>query len=254
MAKPKFKLENYPGKYVMHCNTEEKADIFCKFLHENGRKWMDGSSYLDYNYFEECSERTVYYFNEGLYGDIIFAKSECYNILEFDDFDWNMDELKVNLENLTDEERKQLVSLIEKANKPKSKVWEPKIDEQYYYVGGSGYMYCLCWSNGGFDRGCYALGNCYRTKEDAEWQLEHLKVKAELERFAEEHNEYEIDNGKQQFRWTIRCKVGGDIILLTAFDTLSADTVYFTSISIAEEAVKSIGEERLKKYYFGVEE
>lgn len=33
----KFKLEDYPGKVCMHCNTEEKAEKFCMFLHENGR-------------------------------------------------------------------------------------------------------------------------------------------------------------------------------------------------------------------------
>ena len=33
-----FDLKNYLGYYVMHCKTEEEAENFCKFLHENGRE------------------------------------------------------------------------------------------------------------------------------------------------------------------------------------------------------------------------
>lgn len=36
--KPKFQLENYQGHYVMHCNTEEKAKIFCDFYMMQGKR------------------------------------------------------------------------------------------------------------------------------------------------------------------------------------------------------------------------
>ncbi len=88
MSKPKFKLEDYPGKYVMHCNTEEKALAFCKFLHENGRNWVSNRSYLKCNHFEIFEKYTIYYFNKDDFGCLDFAKSEGYNVLEFDDFDW----------------------------------------------------------------------------------------------------------------------------------------------------------------------
>ena len=41
-ANPKFRLEDYQENYVMHCDTEEKAKIFCDFLHDAGRMWNSG--------------------------------------------------------------------------------------------------------------------------------------------------------------------------------------------------------------------
>ena len=39
----KFNIDNYKGKYVMHCKTEEEAKIFCKYLHSIGRMWNNGN-------------------------------------------------------------------------------------------------------------------------------------------------------------------------------------------------------------------
>ena len=41
----KFNLDDYKGKYCMHCKTLEEAINFCKFLDDNGRTWQDGDSY-----------------------------------------------------------------------------------------------------------------------------------------------------------------------------------------------------------------
>ena len=43
-----------------------------------------------------------------------------------------MDEIKLNMENLTKEEREQLLKLVEKANRKESKVWKPKYNDKYY--------------------------------------------------------------------------------------------------------------------------
>lgn len=50
-----------------------------------------------------------------------------------------MNELKVNLENLSNEERKQLTSLLEKAQNPKKTgTWFPGTDEEYWFVTAQG--------------------------------------------------------------------------------------------------------------------
>lgn len=45
--KPKFNIEDYKDKYVMHCDTKEKANAFCKYLYSVGRKWTSDCSYLE---------------------------------------------------------------------------------------------------------------------------------------------------------------------------------------------------------------
>ena len=72
-----------------------------------------------------------------------------------------MDEIKVNLENLTDAEREQLLSIIEKANKPKNKVWKPKYGEYYWYINEFGYIYRTHNTNSNFDEWHIASGNYY---------------------------------------------------------------------------------------------
>lgn len=82
----KFNIEDYLGDYVMHCPTEESVEVFTNYL-QTERKWIIGTSYYSNNGYDKYWENTVYYFNEGLYGDIEIVPPE-YNILEFYNFDW----------------------------------------------------------------------------------------------------------------------------------------------------------------------
>ena len=50
----------------------------------------------------------------------------------------------------------------------KREPWKPKYDEHYYYVGNTGYVYSPKWFNDVLDISFYKIGNCYRTKEEAE--------------------------------------------------------------------------------------
>lgn len=87
MSKPKFRLEDYKGDYAMHCDTEEKAKTFLKLLAENGREWHSGAEYTKHVNFDIHWNNTVYYFNEGRFGDVRMNGKSI--VLEFDDFDWS---------------------------------------------------------------------------------------------------------------------------------------------------------------------
>ena len=70
----------------MHCNTEEKASDFLKFLDKNGMKWCDGDSYNAGNFWDIHRENTCYNFNEGVYVNYESCLRDNVKILEFDDF------------------------------------------------------------------------------------------------------------------------------------------------------------------------
>ena len=89
MNKPKFNIDDYPGKYVMHCNSKGKAKVFCRYMDSIGLKWISGRSYLDYNFWTIGKEQTCYSFNDGEYASAIYYNAKLYTILEFDDFDWS---------------------------------------------------------------------------------------------------------------------------------------------------------------------
>lgn len=94
----KFDLKDYKGYYAMHCKTEKEAENFCKFLHENGRKWASGDSYLHDNFWYHYCENTVYCFNEACYNSIKYTDKTKYKILEWSDYmnkEFTFDDLQV---------------------------------------------------------------------------------------------------------------------------------------------------------------
>ena len=165
--------------------------------------------------------------------------------------------LNVNMENLTEEERNQLLALVEKATEKKPKVWKPKTENHYYYIDKSsdgGFRY---WGNDCTDEYLYSIGNCFPTKEETVFAIERLKVIAELKRFAQEHNEKEIDwRDYRQCKYFIYCEYHEHVeyIDVGCEKECKSNDIYFTSEEIALQAIDAIGEDRIKKYYFEVED
>lgn len=139
----------------------------------------------------------------------------------------------------------------------KSKVWKPKEREPYYYVGNGGIVLEDCNTNHEIDEGRINLGNCFKTKEEAEHMVEKLKVINELKNFALENNGAEIDwKNLKQMKWTITYQhISKESALNDWRNTqFSSSNIYFTSQEIAQKAIETIGVDRIKKYYFDVED
>lgn len=79
-------FDEYKGMYVMHCQTEDEANSFLAFLHNAGRQWSNGESYMKRNNYNTYGDNIVYYFNIGKYGTKSGAISSGYIILEWSDF------------------------------------------------------------------------------------------------------------------------------------------------------------------------
>lgn len=174
--------------------------------------------------------------------------------------------LNVNMENLTEEERNQLLALVKKSTEEKPKVWKPKDDEEYYYILPNGNvsheskfykpLYANHYKNYLSNKeGRYSIGNCYRTEKEALFALEKQKVIAELKRFAQEHNEKIDWNNEDQRKYHLyyTCSSNSIDIGFMYFRKFGS-IIYFSSEKIAQQAIKTIGANRLKKYYFEVEE
>lgn len=255
------------NRIAVHLKTQEECDEFSKMLDEHGMKWCNNCSYLEDNKWYFYGEKTCYT-NYGFFSPLSFYKAENYHILEFSDYFKNetkeinkegenkMNSITVNMENLTAEEREQLLALVKKSNKPK--VWKPVNNEIYYFINTDDCITGDIWGDmwgkyNVYGNGRYSIGNCFRTKEEAEFAKEKLKVIAELKRFAQEHNEGKIDwNDFDQGKYYIFVDMSSKKILIANSYRSKCYDVYFTSREIANEAIKAIGKDRLKKYYFEV--
>lgn len=74
----------------MHCPDHEKATIFLRYLHNQGKHWRDGMSYLETDNYDSHREQTCYAFNEGTYSylDYFLSNDDVWKLLRFDDFEW----------------------------------------------------------------------------------------------------------------------------------------------------------------------
>lgn len=127
--------------------------------------------------------------------------------------------------------------------------WEPENNKLYWFIDGSGIISSVPWYDDEADQKVYAIGNCFRTKEDAEFALERLKVIAQLKEYAE----------PEDVQWDLE-KIHHTIIYENKSQKIEAgiscfykhSELTFASKEDALAAVKAVGEVRVKKYYLGV--
>ncbi len=162
----------------------------------------------------------------------------------------------MGIKNLTEAEEKEFYRLVEKMNgkepdkKQDAKVKKPQYGDTVYYINYIGRIRKRTWINDEDDLDMWELGNIFFTEEEAEFAREKKKVEVELERYAKEHNgptrsdsfylsyndssdeklDYEV--------WSVRRPLGA---------------VPFTSKQVLDDAIETVGKDRILKYIFGAE-
>ena len=88
---------------------------FCKQMHEHGLEWFDGVSYLARTEFKDCKDK-AYYYSDGVYSDGEPKTRKVIKVLKWSDYMNGEKEDSMNLEltNLTDEQKKQIIELARK--------------------------------------------------------------------------------------------------------------------------------------------
>lgn len=147
----------------------------------------------------------------------------------------------------------RLKYLREELNKPEygGKRWKPKMGERYFYFTGCGEVYVNKWCGDNNDEKLYASGNIFPTQAAAEFEVERRKVIAELSDFAE-GDDAVWDN--QHEHWFMYYGLKSGVIKIDFHMMSKGAAMYFPSEEAARAAIEAVGEERVKKYYFGVRE
>lgn len=144
----------------------------------------------------------------------------------------------------------------QKVSKVKSRnIQKPKYGNEYYYIDADGCIDITQWKDCWFDETRWELGNVFLTEEKAKFAREKQKVKVELQRYADEHND---PNQKEWDGENEHCCIRYDIVdrdLTTAYlyTSQTINGIYFTSEEIAEDAANKIGIKRILKYLFDVD-
>lgn len=137
--------------------------------------------------------------------------------------------------------------------------WKPREGELYFYVNSNGEIEYRYYKNRNINdkRRICNIGNYFKTDEEADHMVEKLKLIRELQDFALEHNDEEIDwndVNQEKLYLGMNPKIKSIDIFHTCSWIYLPFNIYFTSEEIAEKAIETIGEDRIKKYYFDIED
>ena len=151
----------------------------------------------------------------------------------------------MGLLNRIEELEKELLELKEQVREQQE---FPQSGERYWYSNGGGMVNSCFWKSEQFDLNRYRIGNMFKTEKEAEFAVEKLKVEEELRKLSRPYEYgkfnyylfFNIESDSLDTQFTSYCPPQG--------------AIYFESEEKAQQAIKSAGEERIKKYIFGMED
>lgn len=163
-------------------------------------------------------------------------------------------ELIKDVENveLTPEQEKQIKDYL---GVKESKRWEPNDGERCWTILGD-FTADTDYFSPDFnpDKRRYKYCNLFKTKEEAEFALEKIKVYLELKNFADENNDSIDWSDICANKYSIAYEHDDEILRVDRWSYMEhLGCIYFSSEKLAWEAIKTVGADRIKKYLFGVE-
>lgn len=165
----------------------------------------------------------------------------------------------VTFKNLTDEQVNAIKVLLgdacdieEQTEEEKEFPSFPLAGDNYYFSYSDGEIGDKLYSPASpndIDR--VSMGNCFKTKEEAKFEIERLKVLQEMKKFAEPKDS-EWD-GNDSHYYIYYYSLGEDVEIGWATACKSND-IYFKSEEDTKACLDAVGEDRIKKYYLRIGE
>ena len=133
-----------------------------------------------------------------------------------------------------------------------SKVWKPKKGEQYFYnTSGRAYSTVV---NCDDDENIFNIGNCFKTKEEADFAREKQILLTKFERYLRENEDEPVDwKNESQAKYSVEFnfRINSKICIAVNNYYMKQGTIYTTNFEALNSYVKD-NESDIKKYMFGV--
>ena len=133
-------------------------------------------------------------------------------------------------------------------------VWDLKNGDKCYFATVVGHVFPGTWNNWNAQIENRKLGNVFLTKEEAEYELERRRIENEMLRLG---GRRKFKKGELNWYIYFGASVTNKNSIRYNYDMDNNDgrwRIYFDSIKDCSNAVNIIGEEKINKYLFGVEE
>ncbi len=130
---------------------------------------------------------------------------------------------------------------------PPNKRWRAKQGDGYYLISAVGSIRYDKENEAAIDGLHYDIGNYFKTEEEAEFEIERLKVIAELRDWATLPSEFNWDDCYDK-KYMILLE--SDEVKVGFYALHQSSDLYFKTKEQALSAIEAVGEERIIKYYF----
>lgn len=132
-----------------------------------------------------------------------------------------------------------------------TQMWKPQADETYYSIDKSGIIIGTNNVEFDMDRRAIELGNCFKTKEKALHMVEKIKIINKLR----ELSNIKFNETDDRHYMIVYDKDDGEIISDYCYSLNPIPfNVFFKTREDCVNAISTIGEENLKRYYFDIVE
>lgn len=123
---------------------------------------------------------------------------------------------------------------------------EPEYGERYFYLSGTNNVMSEIWHCYISDKKRYKVRNCFKTREEAEFESEKREVLAEIQNFADDNNDKINWEAYKPSKWYFYYDARVPYVAIGQTDFIQRDTTYFTSEEIAEQARDKFGDRYIK--------
>ena len=135
------------------------------------------------------------------------------------------------------------------------KTYKPKIGETYFYVADIGVISSNVATGNIKDNTRYSLGNYYKTKKEAEFELLRKLFASDYKQYLEKYSEFIDWQDRTQTKWYAYYDYASNKIDFNrAYVCKMQGALYATSEEIIKRFIEKIGEENFKIYILKVEE
>ena len=147
--------------------------------------------------------------------------------------------------NLQEELKALKERIAELENQAKEEQEFPQVEDDYWYVNGDAETMLAVWYGDDYDKGRLSIDNVFKTRNQVDFVAEKLRVEAELRKFSRP-----FKNGQPN------CNIilSDNENVSTAYwkEIQNQGSIYFESEEKAQQAIESVGIDRIKKYIFEV--
>lgn len=145
-------------------------------------------------------------------------------------------------------EIKELIAQKAEAEQKPKTIWDFNTNDRdsYYYIDEYGYLR-PDWFDEGYFEIRRDLGNAFLTEEEAEFELERRKIEAIMRKYSRPFKSGE-------YNCTVACETPINKVYIRTVQFHNSGVPFFASSEVAQKVIDEIGEDRLIKYWFRVEE